>query len=486
MSEPPATTTSAPTRTRAAHRPDLGSAPFGLGVASGDPDSTSVALWTRLVDTIDAGDHVVRCTVATDAALTEVVSTIEATATAAHGHAVHVVADGLEPGSTYFYRFDVDGDASPVGRTWTLPTEPAAIRLAVTSCQHWEDGYFTAWRHVVADEPDLALQLGDAIYGRSGIRSVRSHAEGAPEDLGGFRRRWALYRSDPDLQRAMGSLPYLATWDDNEVRSNYAANAAYRRDPSDWFTKVRAAAYQAWWEHQPTRMPAPGSTDNRLGTARSVSFGSLATIWLLDGRQFRSPHVCDPVDGLPAIELCDDLDDESRTMLGAEQEAWLASGINTDSARWSIIAQATVVADWSIEIAGLGGINHDQWDGYPPARRRLLDALGATERTMILAGDVHLAAVNSVRGGDRTVTEVVTPSVSAALDDTLALGLELTIPTLDDVHHFDTTHHGYALIDIDTDRGVARFRQVDPTEPSAAAETGSAWQVDGQGRVAEA
>ncbi len=477
------TSTTAARVDRPAHRPEFGTAPFSLGVASGDPSTTSVALWTRLVgddgvSTRGDGDLGVTCTVARDADLTDIVRAVDASAPVAHGHSVHLVLHDLEPDTTYFFAFDALGQRSPIGRTWTLPVDPASMRLAITSCQHWEDGYFTAWQGVVTDDPDIALQLGDAIYGRDGLRGIRRHPDGIPGDLDSFRRRWALYRTDQEFQAALGSLPYVATWDDNEVRSNYAGDAPYGGVPVDWFSDLRDAAYQAWWEHQPTRLPPPA--DGNLAIQRTIGFGSLGTVLVLDGRQFRDAQVCEPLDGLPAIERCDDLDTD-RTMLGADQERWVDQQVAA-SAGWVVLAQATVMADWVVEVAGLTGLNHDQWDGYPVARERLLSSLG-DRPAVVLSGDVHLGAVNTVRTSSRAVAEFVTPSVSAALDDRVALGLELTVPTLDDVEYFDTQHHGHVVIDLTSDAATATFRHTDPRTPGAVTEAASRWSTSGSGDV---
>ena len=477
----PSTTTSAPNRPP--HRPTPGQAPFGLGVASGEPDANSVVVWTRLTgdDGLSShpdGDIAVTCTVARDPSMGDVVATIETVAPSADGHSVHLVVGDLEPDTTYHFTFAALGAVSPVGRTWTLAESPMSIRLAVTSCQHWEDGYFDAWKGVVDDDPDLALQLGDAIYGRDGLRDVRSHSEEIPGDLDSFRRRWALYRTDPELQAAMGAVPYVATWDDNEVRSNYAGTAPYGGEPVDWFIQLRAAAYQAWWEHQPTRLPRP--VDGAVAIERSIRFGDLGTVLVLDGRQHRDGQVCEPLDGLPAIELCDELDAD-RTMLGPTQEAWVAEQV-AGSTGWVVLAQATVMADWVVEVAGLSGLNHDQWDGYPVARERLVAALGDRD-ALVLSGDVHLGAVNVVRAAGRSIAEFVTPSVSSALDDRVALGLELTVPTLDDVRHFDTEHHGHLLVEIGSGGALATYRHTDPTVRGSATTSGSTWLATGSGDV---
>lgn len=483
-----ATATSDPGRPVEAFDIVAGAAPFGLGVSSGDPDTTSVAIWTRLVDGAAgtpsaAGPVEVRCVVSRDPDGAQIVFDSTVTVDESTGHSVHVVAEPLEPATRYYFWFEALGSTSPIGRTSTIDPSATNLRVVVASCQNYEDGYFTAWTHAAAEDADLLVHLGDAVYMRGGIRGVRSHGEGRPTDLAGLRRRWALYRSDTDLQRAHGSTPYVAVWDDNEVVSNYAADAAYNEAPTADFMAFRSAAYQAWWEHQPTRLPAP--VDGEIRIEREVKFGDLASLWLLDGRQHRSAQVCEPLDSLPAIEPCAELDDDSRTMLGADQEQWLAASIAASSSTWHVVAQATVVSDWTISVAGLTGINHDQWDGYPAARTQLLNALALAPRALLLSGDVHLGAVGRVDEGSLSVVEVITPSISAALQDELALGLSLTIPSLPHVEYFDTSHNGYVVVSLGPSDATARMRHVDSTTPGAPVETGPAFSLDGQGGLIE-
>ncbi len=482
------TATSDPGRPVEAFDIVAGAAPFGLGVASGDPDTTSVAIWTRLVDgaagsPAAAGPVDVRCVVSSDPDGAQIVFDSTVTVDESIGHSVHVVATPLAPATRYYYWFEALGATSPTGRTSTIDPSATNLRVVVASCQNYEDGYFTAWSHAADEDADLLVHLGDAVYMRGGIRSIRSHGEERPTDLAGLRRRWALYRSDTDLQRAHGSTPYVAVWDDNEVLSNYAADAAYNETPTAEFMALRSAAYQAWWEHQPTRLPAP--VDGEIRIEREIKFGDLASLWLLDGRQYRSAQVCEPLDSLPAIEPCAELDVASRTMLGADQEQWLAASIAASSSTWHVVAQATVVADWTISVAGLTGINHDQWDGYPAARTRLMSALAPAPRALLLSGDVHLGAVDRVDEGNLSVVEIITPSISAALQDELALGLSLTIPSLPQVAYFDAAHHGYVVVNLGPSDATARMRHVDSTTPGAPVEAGPAFSVDGQGGLIE-
>ena len=193
-------------------------APFGLGVASGDPTADGVTIWTRLADVdgsaLDGADHSLEWEVATDPAFDEVVQRGRALAEARHGHSVHVAVRGLGPGFVY-YRFHLGDATSVIGRTrTTAAAERRPFRLAVLSCQHFEEGWFTAHRHVVDDQPDLVVHVGDYIYGRPGIEpTVRSQSVHHPADLADFRRLYSTYRADPHLQMLHAAAPFVAVWD---------------------------------------------------------------------------------------------------------------------------------------------------------------------------------------------------------------------------------------------------------------------------------
>src|SRR5918992_182553 len=270
--------------------------PFTLGVASGDPTPTGVVLWTRLAPRplepdggMPGGGVRVQWEVATGPRLGNVVRRGEALAHPRFAHSVHVDVDGLEPGRHYWYRFRAGGHLSRVGRTRTSP-DPARplgrLDLAVVSCQSWESGYYTAYRHLAEDDVDLVLHLGDYIY-ENAPRPGRPRIHRGPEatDLASYRARHALYKTDPDLQAAPeppprpttgprhalyktdpdlqaahARHPFLVTFDDHEVQNNHAGrHPATDGDPAA-FLRRRAAAYRAAWEHLPLRRPPRGAT----------------------------------------------------------------------------------------------------------------------------------------------------------------------------------------------------------------------------------
>ncbi len=380
--------------------------PFSLGVASGAPLPDSVVLWTRILhDPLNAAAtppiaFTVRWEVAEDEAFRTIAARGSATALPALAHSVHVDVRGLRPDRWYWYRFLLGDAASPVGRTRTAPTadsQPAHLKLAVASCQHWEFGAYGAHRHIAAAAPDLVAFLGDYIY-EWGAYQLRHPERAIRRDesftLAEYRARYAQYKSDADLQAAHHAAPWIMTWDDHEVANDYGG----LRDEllSAGFAARRAAAYQAYCEHQPVRFAAGGFSDVRM--YQRYDWGRLARFHMLDNRQYRSPQAC-PRPGRGGSSsvyrnACALLADGSRTMLGKAQEQWLKEGLRGSKARWNILGQQTLMAQSSqVEIHRVsdGRFWTDGWDGYPAARQRLLDTLrtSGAANPIVLSGDVH-------------------------------------------------------------------------------------------------
>ena len=307
--------------------------PFQLGIASGNPVADGMVLWTRLAPApLDGGgmpNEVVPVdwAVANDEAMTDIVRQGTVLAAPEHGHAVHVPVQGLSPDRWYHYRFVAGSEASPVGRTRTFPVEGAPkdrMRFAFGSCQNYYQGYFNAYRQMVDDDLDLIFTLGDYIYENSWGTQVRWHLP-EPYTLTQYRNHHALYKLDADLQRAHAMVPWAMTWDDHEVDNDYADVHQEDGDPVEAFTRRRAAAYKAYYEHMPL-WPQSRPVDGALRLYTSLTFGDLAEFAVLDNRQYRSDQACQgPTDfgGQLVPSTCAEVHDEARSMLGAGQEHWL-------------------------------------------------------------------------------------------------------------------------------------------------------------------
>ncbi len=385
--------------------------PFNLGVASGSPRPTSVVLWTRILpDPLDAHSAgaqplAVRWEMAEDENFARIVAKGDATALPELAHSVHVDAIGLRPDRWYWYRFMLGDAVSPTGRTRTAPAPnaiPARLRFAFASCQHWEFGQYAAHRHIAAAAPDLVAFLGDYIYESGPVDLVHPAAPRQRSNvcftLSDYRARYAQYKSDPHLQAAHLAAPWIVTWDDHEVANDYGNDRDARRDPG--FMMRRAAAYQAFYEHMPVRLPVlPDGPQGfaHLRIYERYDWGRLAQFQVLDDRQYRSYHACQtPGRGgsSSVTSSCMERMDSARSLLGPEQEAWLSDGFAKSKAKWNFIAQQTLMAQASqvpITGPGEGRFWNDGWDGYPAARQRLLQDLVRhhVANPVVISGDVH-------------------------------------------------------------------------------------------------
>ncbi|SDP33263.1 alkaline phosphatase D family protein [Lentzea jiangxiensis] len=406
--------------------------PFTLGVASGEPAADGFVIWTRLAPNPLNADGLggmpntstaVEWQVATDERFTAIARTGTFTTTQAGGHAVHVTLTGLEPGREYWYRFRTGGHISPVGRTLTAPavgTQPE-LTMLFASCSHYEEGYFTAYRRMAEEHPDLVLHLGDYIYeGGATTTKVRQFAPSAEiSTLANYRVRHAQYKTDPDLQAAHAAAPWLVVWDDHEVENNYANLIRNDTNPAGDFKARRAAAYKAYYEHMPLRSAQAPTAENML-LHRRVRWGSLATFHMLDTRQYRNDQACG--DG---TKVCPAADDPARTLTGTSQETWLIDGLRQKLGTWDFLGQQVFFAQRLA--AADGSKSMDAWDGYTANRTRIQNAwdTNGNKGTVVLTGDVHRSwAANLMQNygtQNRIIgTELVTTSVTSGGDGNAA------------------------------------------------------------------
>jgi alkaline phosphatase D len=456
--------------------------PFVLGVASGDPLADSVVLWTRLVvadsdGSALTGERSVLAVIEPEDAVAG--GTGGGTAQAVWwrtgpdaGYSVHAVIDGLEADRWYTYRFESGGFTSATGRTRTAPAASATVEqfvVGTASCQNYEDGFYAAHDDIAAAGLDLLVWLGDYIYeGGRGVLgaegTVRLHDGPEPSTLDEYRARYALYKSDRSLQVAHAACPWLMTWDDHEVDNNYAGTIG--QDGED-LTARRALAYQAWWEHTPTRLPAPAGGDYVI--YRPQGWGTLVDMSLLDTRQYRSNQACNDVT-LSLDPPCPETFLPERTLLGAEQEAWLLDRFGAQGAVWNVLAQQVILSNSNLNGAIL---NFDQWDGYPLDRDRLLQHVvdAGIGNVVVLTGDIHFAGVGNIvaPGGalDSPViaTEFVATSISSSGNVPEALiDVVKSVPSIVDV---ELGHRGWTKHTVTPASWVAELRIVNDVADAA-------------------
>jgi len=477
-----------PARAQLNARPRFAAQPFCLGVASGYPQPGGCVLWTRLAPVPDApGGGLapevipVRWEVARDDRLRDIVASGTAYAEPQWAHSVHVEVTGLQPDEAYWYRFSA-GDAQSIparARTAPRPQASAAhLRLAVASCQHFEQGHFSAYRHIAADRPDLVLHVGDYIYESSWGRDlVRRHGTPEPFTLEDYRARYALYKSDADLQAAHAACPWLVTWDDHEVENDYAAERSENLDTPEWFLARRAGAYKAWYEHMAVpRHMAPFGAHARIYARQP--FGTLASLHVLDTRQYRSPQVCPRPGrgGSNTVDVgeCPQIADPRRTMLGAAQEQWLEAALSASRAHWTVIVQPTVMAQFD-QKPGPGRLAWtDGWDGYPASRRRLLDLVAARRMNVIVVGgDVHSFNVSDVKlDYDDPASPVVASEFVGTSITSQAWPHERLVPLLADNPHIklaDGRRRGYLRLELARDFVTADLRVMDQVQTAQGA-----------------
>jgi alkaline phosphatase D len=479
---------------RVTQQPVLADDPFSLGVASGDPTPSAAIIWTRLAprpldpDGGMAGQRtVVAWEVADDAGFTKMVRNGRSTAAPELGFSVHVDVDGLQPGREYFYRFTLPAGPSPIGRLRTAPAPDATtpLRLAFASCQHYEQGLFTAFDHLAAESPALVAHLGDYIYEYAGVQRVRKFATSEIRTLEDYRIRYAQTKTDSSLKSAHAAAPWIVTWDDHEVDNNYANLAGENGMESEEQMRLRrAAGYQAWWEHMPVRVPRAKSWSD-LTIRRSLGWGAIARFSVLDTRQYRSDQPCG--DGSQLVP-CGNWADPSQTLLGAEQERWLFDGLARPFSGWTVLVNQVRIAPFDSAPGADRRMSMDQWGGYPAALDRLCAAIAkhAPNRTIAMTGDIHSNWVHEIRGGYArpgapiVAAEFVGTSISSGGD-----GQDATSGWNDRTRaeNPDTKWHnarrGYVICEFTARETRADYRTVPfVTKPGAPIQTASSWRVE--------
>ena len=410
--------------------------PFTLGIASGDPTPDGMVLWTRLAPEPLAEDGsggmpsrsvAVQWELAEDETFTRVVRRGTTDARPELAHSVHVELDGLLPGREYFYRFRVGTHLSPAGRTRTAPALDAsdiALTMCFASCSQYEHGYFTAYRRLAEDHPDLVLHLGDYQYEYQPNYyvapggNVRDHKGSETKALADYRQRHAQYKADLDLQAAHAVAPWLVVWDDHELENNWADEIPEEPGkPGPEFLERRKAAFQAYYENMPLRRTSvPAGIDMQL--YRRVRWGRLATFHMLDTRQYRDDQACE--DGAKAG--CGERLNPERSITGDEQERWLLDGFRESNARWDLLGQQVWFAQMDMDSGPSQLLNMDSWDGYVASRQRITAGFHDLRNPVVLTGDVHSHWANDLKADfndpdSATVgTELVATSITSGGD----------------------------------------------------------------------
>lgn len=513
--------------------PELGSARFTHGVASGDPTPDGMILWTRAVPAAAAESVAIGWELARDEGFARPLRSGVASASAATDFTVKIDVRELQPGTRYYYRFrDATGFSSP-GVTRTLPVgQVESLRFAVFSCSNYPAGYFHAYS-VASQLPDVDafLHLGDYIYeyGAGGYATERAAELGRefPADNAGelfslndYRRRYALYRSDADLQAMHAAAPMIAVWDDHEIANDTWSDGAQNHGPDEGdFDARRTAAVQAYFEWLPLRPLLP---DAQGRIYRGFSFGNLVDLHMLDTRligrdqQLAYSDYIDGDTGAMDIEALDRaLADPQRSLLGQPQREWLYERLSASSARWQVLGQQILIARMHMPAEMLSNLfrnrgyasakvvideltelkrtllaggtlsseqrrrvqqvlpyNPDAWDGYDAERERLYDhARQAGKSLVVLSGDTHNAWYSALRdrSGIPVGIELGTAGVSSPgmesflrLDATGAETLADALTVLiDELQYCELAHRGFLEVRFNTDSVRAIWHFID-------------------------
>ncbi|TAL23740.1 MAG: alkaline phosphatase [Aquabacterium sp.] len=454
----------APAIVRAAVEADSG-ATFAHGVASGDPLADKLVIWTRVSPALGAAVPV-NWDVAADPGFTRMLRRGRAIAAATSDHTVKVDVPGLPADTTVYYRFQAGGQYSPVGRGRTLPVGAVQqVKLIVLSCSNYPAGYFNVYAEAAKVEGvHAALHLGDYIYEypRGGYASADAASMGREVDpsneiltLSDYRRRYAQYRTDLDLQALHAALPFICVWDDHEIANDTWKDGAENHDAATEgsFAARRAAAIRAYHEWMPIRAPHPTALDRIY---RSFAFGNLVDLHMLDTRLIARDQQLDYANyigasGFDATRFATDMANPSRQMIGAEQMQWLSGRLASTSATWTLLGQQILMGRMNIPAPlVLGQIsftaysalvykaqtapatltpqeqailaqpaipyNLDAWDGYAVARETLLGTVRAFDKNLVvLAGDTHNAWASDLLDlqGNQVGVEFATPGVTS-------------------------------------------------------------------------
>ena len=493
---------------------------FEHGVASGDPLQDRVILWTRLTPSDSSARLQVTWEIALDQQFKQIIKTDKVTTAAAQDFTVKVDAIGLKPNQSYFYRFVFGDKISPVGQTKTLPTSTSKVSFAVCSCSNYPAGYFYVYREMAKQNVDVVIHLGDYIYeyGADGYatedaaklgRTLPANNDKEIIKLDDYRKRYALYRKDKDLQALHHRHPFIVIWDDHELANdawregaeNHTEETANAKNEGK-FSERKLAALQAYFEWMPIR---PVSDNDHLNIYRQFNFGTLVQLTMLDTRVLARDRQLDYADymtaqGMNFQRFQEDLNHPMRTLLGSTQLQWLQAQLEQSTATWNVLGQQVLMSKMlipaelllplsqmdivalnqkipelvTLKMRALQGdpslteiekarltlvapYNLDAWDGYAAEREALYATLRKVDKkVVVLAGDTHNAWASDLynQSGAHVGLELATSSVSSpGLEKYLNIPLaqlqqfELAFRTLiDELNYCNLNQRGYLTV----------------------------------------
>lgn len=450
-------------------------APFYHGVASGDPMSDKVIIWTRVTpDTISPDPLLVSWQMATDTGMASIVNGGSVITDNAVDYTVKVDVTGLNPNTWYYYEFSCNGKKSPRGRTRTTPLNNAdSLRFAIVSCANLEAGFFNAYKVLLnRADFDAVICLGDYIYeyetgGYSPNATANRHWLPANEilSLSDYRQRYSTYHLDDDLRRLHQQFPFITIWDDHETANDAWMNGAENHTPATEgpFAVRKANAKQAYFEWLPIRQQ-PGATDP-YQIFRKLAYGNLVDFIMLDTRL----HGRDVQSGTSGATVTA----STRQLLGTDQFSWLGNRLDSSTAQWKVITQQVMIAP--LKVFG-SAINGDQWDGYPAERNRVFNHIlnNNIKNVVAITGDIHsswandlpTATYNGSTGAGSAGVEFVGPSVTSP-GMNIPLGAAAIQASNSHIKYADLSQHGFMIMDVNQTRTQTDWYYVSTLDQSS-------------------
>ncbi|MBK8657955.1 MAG: alkaline phosphatase D family protein [Bacteroidetes bacterium] len=455
--------------------------PFYHGVASGDPLSDRVIIWTRISTDNAVSPVTVNWQLFSDTTLASLIQSGSTSTDSTKDFTVKVDVSNLQPNTWYYYRFSYDTFQSVLGRTRTLPVGAVNnLRFAVASCQDYQSGYYNAHRHLAErNDVDAVLFLGDYTYEDAADNNPVGDRFHEPDkktvSVLDYRLRQSLYHLDPDLQAAHQQYPWIAVWDDHETTNNSYTDSAKNHNVNDgpWYTR-KTNAVQAYNEWMPIRTPDIADT---FRIFRRFTWGDLLDLYMIDTRLYDRDRQAGTTIAITNTEL----NDSTRTMVGPAQFSWLVNNMQSSTAQWQILGQQVMMTPLVIPAGVLGAdpfvVNGDQWDGYPYERQRFYDfVLGDSIRNVVvLTGDIHtawandlpLAGYDTANRSKSVGVEFVAPSITSGNE----LPPLITAPVISSlaphVRYVELVQHGYYVLDVTPQRTQADFIYVSSIESKA-------------------
>lgn len=451
--------------------------PFYHGVASGDPTSDAVIIWTRVTpDSSFSGPVIVSWEMATDTGMQQVIQSGSLITWPSEDYTVHVDVTGLQSDSYYFYEFTALDACSIRGRTKTAPSgDTDSLRFALVSCANFESGYFNAYAAIKErNDVDAIIHLGDYIYEYPSGEYDPNPLSGRVTDpaneaisLADYRARFSHYHLDEDLRKLHQQFPFMVIWDDHESANNSWRNGAENHTDGtegSWPTR-KSASIQAYLEWLPLRQKEPVFPEEIF---RTLHYGDLCDLFFLDTRL----HGRDEQMGTTGTQV----NSATRTLLGTDQFDWFTNELKNSSAQWKVVVQQVMISP--MEFFGGFPLNEDQWNGYPAERQNLYDTLTAhgISNVVVLTGDIHSSWAmdipgpfyNPLTGTGAFGVEFVAPGITSPSE--LTFGQSAILAANDHLQYVNLTEHGFIILDINKDRIQADWyflATIDQSDPTA-------------------